>query len=163
MVALNGQTSAEEARAGSYASLITRLRLGDDLIEEERQFLADFLEGKSNLAQHRPKSIDLELQQSAIAKLVDYFRLIDQDTGDLRSRPLKMESAVKDAALHLGKISESKVWKALAAAKKRTETPELKKTEQLHGIPHKVRIEVRTDPATGQPFNVITDWKRLDE
>ena len=121
MVALNGQTSAEEARAGSYTSLVVRLRLGEDLAKEERDFLADLLEGKFKLAPHRPKSTNLEYQQASLASFVDYFEKgyqTDPVTGDTTLLPRSNKAAVSLTMEEFG-VSESTVRKALAAVKAR--------------------------------------------
>jgi hypothetical protein len=121
MVALTGQASAEEARAGSYASLIVRLRLGFDLSDGERAFLADFLEGKFKLEAHRPRSLNLPDEQYALARHVEYLEggyQTDPVTGETRSSPIPKKAAVS-LAMEYFNVSESTVRKAIRAAREK--------------------------------------------
>lgn len=59
---LEGAQSLHRARMGDISVLLERLRSTSELLDEERQFLADLIEGKHRLPQNRPAKLETELR-----------------------------------------------------------------------------------------------------
>lgn len=59
---LEGAQSLHRARMGDISIILERLRSTSELLDEERQFLADLIEGKHRLPQNRPAKLETELR-----------------------------------------------------------------------------------------------------
>lgn len=74
---LEGAQSLHRAKYGDVSVLIERLRGESKLLNEERQFLADLIEGKRKLPQNRPATLATELRN---ADMIEAY-LIERGVG----------------------------------------------------------------------------------
>lgn len=74
---LEGTISLHQAQRGDVSILLARLRSGVDLLPEERDFLADLIEGKRQRPQNRAGSLEARLRQEAMVEEVLILRLLN--------------------------------------------------------------------------------------
>lgn len=74
---LEGAISLHQAQRGDVSILLARLRSGDDLLPEERDFLADLVEGKRRRPQNRAGRLEAKLRVETMVEDVLTLRALN--------------------------------------------------------------------------------------
>ncbi|MND47921.1 hypothetical protein D3C80_388280 [compost metagenome] len=73
-VALEGATSLHQAQIGDLSIILERLRDGSSLLTDEREFLADLIEGKWRRPANNPVALAVRLRNEEIVEEVTLIR-----------------------------------------------------------------------------------------